>query len=145
MTDLLVAVAYVNWGRWVADCPRPFCWNAEHLGYYEGEFGGLTEAGFACRRCQTTYPARWPDAALRAGVEQLLVDRPDPRTRNWREPETLHDLLAENVEHGIAPAAALEGVAAGRGGAVLGITGDVVTLGARELVGGPQRLAIGGS
>jgi hypothetical protein len=38
-----------------------------------------------------------------AGVERLLTFRPDVTTRNWVPGETLHDLLAENVAHGIGP------------------------------------------
>jgi hypothetical protein len=34
-------------------------------------------------------------------IEDLLVKRPDPMTRNWTTRETLEDLAAENAEHGV--------------------------------------------
>jgi hypothetical protein len=47
------AYARVAWGRWVADCPRPECSNAEHHGAdpVTGHVGGLTGAAFRCGSC----------------------------------------------------------------------------------------------
>lgn len=47
--------------------------------------------------------AQYADLSLPANrqvIEAILLCRPDPRTRNWAEPETVADLLAENVAHG---------------------------------------------
>lgn len=137
-----VAVVYANHGRWVAECPREFCFNAEHLGFHQGILGGLEPDAMHCQECATSWPARWPAPALRQGVEQLLSDRPDPRTRNWQPHETLHDLLEQNIEHGIVPQQAMEAAAAGQGGALLTIIGDEITTG--RALGAGARLTLPG-
>jgi hypothetical protein len=43
--------------------------------------------------------AGWPRNA--SEVEKRLVRRPDRSTRNWVPAETLAELDAENVEHGV--------------------------------------------
>jgi len=115
----LRAVAYLNHGQWVAMCPRPGCHNAEIFGRIEvgilaldqggGTIGGLTGDMFHCRTeyggCGLTCPADWPPNVV--DIEALVMPRPVPTTRNWLPGESLHDLLAENVEHGIIPAGAL--------------------------------------
>lgn len=82
--------AVANWGRWVAHCP--ICPSALAV-----QHGGLV----TCRECGTDYEVAFP--AFAVAVERLLLMRPDVTTRNWLPGETLHDLLAENVEHGIGP------------------------------------------
>ena len=96
----LVAAPYFNWGRWVADCPRD-CGGAEHHGpdRVTGHVGGLTDVMFACGECGLQCPVAWP--AERTVIELVLAQRPAPRNRNWRPPETLHDLLEENIAHGV--------------------------------------------
>lgn len=98
-----VAVVYMDWGRWVAKCPRPGCGSAEAFGpgldgqrfwCRPGQDGDLGGCGFRCA-------AQWP--AEIALIEQLLQGRPMPSTRNWKPGETVHDLLHENVLHGILP------------------------------------------
>lgn len=44
----------------------------------------------------------WPDPKLKAQIEWVLLQRPNPKTRNWlpRDGETLATLIAENIEHG---------------------------------------------
>jgi hypothetical protein len=79
---------------WVAQCPdcpeaiivepgEPFwcpnCCNAANGGYAR--------------------PLIFPDN--RTAIEELLLARPNPETRNWLEHETLDMLRAENLEHGI--------------------------------------------
>lgn len=94
------AIAYVNHGRWVADCPTgcggamlvepdmPFvcgnCFNAELHGKWRAVL--------------------WPDD--KAGIETELEKRPLPHTANWLPGETVADLRRENREHGLG-----EGVA----------------------------------
>lgn len=111
--DELVAYAEVSWGIWLANCPRPGCANAEHFGKHpdSGHVGGLTGTAFKCGTvpvggCGLTCAAVWPDNV--ADIERLLLMRPIPSTRNWRPGETLNDLLAENIEHGVIPLAGLE-------------------------------------
>lgn len=83
--------ARANWGRWIVDCPSPFCTSA--LAAAPG-----TES-FTCWDCgaegEIEWPANWGD------IERLLTMRPDPITRNWLPGETLEDLQTENVENGI--------------------------------------------
>lgn len=83
--------ARVNWGRWIADCTM--CRSALALD------PGLP--GFVCWDCGAHVEVIWPAAHVQAGVERILSLRPDPMTRNWSQPESLHDLWAENLEHGI--------------------------------------------
>lgn len=96
------AIARVNWGRWLADCPRPFCANAEHFGANRaGHVGGLTPRGFTCSECGLQCPVQWPPNV--DDITFILGLRPVPATRNWQPPETIHDLFAENLKHGIMP------------------------------------------
>lgn len=96
------AVAYVNEGRWVADCPTPGCGGAMAL--VRGAAGFLcgaclnVEAGYRYR------PLSWPAAAVIAGVEAALEARLLPGQANWRG-ERVEDLEAENAAHGLAVAA----------------------------------------
>lgn len=79
--------AYVNYSRWVADCPD--CNAAMWL--------RAGQAEFVCGNCFTaTRPVDWPDEP--AEVEQPLLERPDPESRNWRAPETPADLVRQNEE-----------------------------------------------
>ncbi len=87
------AVVYHNWGRWVADCPDPFCSNAEELGR------GLTDISFVCSDCRRISEVVWPDD--RDSITTLLDVRPVPSTRNWTPSETVADLINENIEHGV--------------------------------------------
>jgi hypothetical protein len=89
------AFAYVNHGRWVADCPFG-CGGAE-----------VARADiFMCRECANVPNAyrpivlAWPsDEDVRA-IEAALVPRPVVN-RNWNLNESIGALLAENVEHGL--------------------------------------------
>lgn len=85
--------ARVNWSRWVADCPSPFCASALAL---ERE-----QAWFRCRECDAVAEIVWP--AMVGDIQQLLALRPDETTRNWEPGETLFDLYEQNLEHGILP------------------------------------------
>jgi len=143
----VIAIVYANVGRWVADCPQPFCRNAEHAGMYEGEFGGLTEAAMHCRRCNTAWPVTWPPPYTRVAIEQLLMERPDPLNRNWLPTQTVSELAAENMEHGILPAAALAAAADAPDGPVLrafDVTPEEITVGRILLPTSRERLSLGG-
>lgn len=97
----LAVVAYVNYGRWVAKCLR--CTNAEHAGPdpVSGHTGGLTGGGFHCRVCDLRCGVVWPPNV--DDIWRLLCARPDPANRNWEPPETIHDLLRDNLTHGVLP------------------------------------------
>jgi hypothetical protein len=87
-------VAYYNWGRWVADCPRPGCVNALQL--HPGQ------DLFVCQgmdSCGAVGQIEWPPDP--SAIAAALNVRPIPRTRNWKPGETLADLMAENLEYGV--------------------------------------------
>lgn len=85
------AVAYVNHGRWVADCPSPHCKNAMVL---------LPGAPFLCAVCLNAdigYQYRliaWPEG--RGAIEMLLAERNIPETQNWYPGEPIEQLATEN-------------------------------------------------
>lgn len=95
-----VAVARVSGSCWIADCPS---------GDGDAEFVNFSEPRFFCCTCRN---ARWghkplrvevPKPTLRTEIEDVLLQRPDPRTRNWGPGEDLADLKAENLTRGYAP------------------------------------------
>jgi hypothetical protein len=88
-----VMAARANWGRWICDCPA--CPAALTLQ------PGTPE--FVCWECGSRAEILWPSEDMARGVERLLMMRPLEQHRNWEPGETLHDLLAENVTHGIGP------------------------------------------
>ena len=97
MTDLVLwgvvppTAARVNWGRWVADCPM--CRSA--LALRPGT------PAFECYDCYARVEVIWPSVDVQAGVERVLSFRPDPRTRNWTNDETVQQLHEENLDHGL--------------------------------------------
>lgn len=107
-----VAVVIAAQGYWVAHCPAPYCYGAEHYGPRRSgvgvELGGLFADAFTCKECRGTFAADWPTD--RTEIERLLMDRPDPSSRNWSPGETVFDLTAENIRHGIYPPASLEAI-----------------------------------
>jgi len=128
------APARVNWSRWIVDCP--ICTSALALD------PGTTL--FECWDCGARAEVDWPDAELRAGIERLLMLRPDEQTRNWHPGESLHDLLAENLEHG---ALGLDGPAELVGGRLLQIDDERIVVdnlpATRALTAPGRRLEIG--
>lgn len=130
MATDLVAIVHMSGGRWVARCPRPFCTNGECFGRCDdGTTGGLAGDSFRCRPeyggCGLVCRAQWPDADAVPVIEQLVLARPVPATRNWVPGETPSHLLAENFEHGIVPESVF------RDGQV-SLVGNEVTRGAIE-------------
>lgn len=99
-----VSEAYVHHGRWIADCTRPACANAERL--------RSKQTMVCCTNCWQLAEVRWPPDADDIG--RVLGLRPVPQTRNWApaghrqaiachlpDGQTVADLIAENVEHGV--------------------------------------------
>lgn len=66
------ALAYVNHGRWIADCPAE-CGNAMRLDPRQGVF--------ACQECYTMSEVEWPEDAER--IWEALLGRRLARNRNW--------------------------------------------------------------
>ena len=92
-TNAKPATAYVNHGRWVADCPTPHCAGAIVL--YRDTFlcGNClnVECGYRYRM------VLWP--AEKGVVEETLSKRFLPETANWRPGETMQQLRSENAAH----------------------------------------------
>lgn len=90
-TRAIPATAYVNHGRWVADCPTPHCAGAVVL--YRDTFmcGNCinVECGYRYRA------VRWPSE--KGKIEEALSARFLPETANWLPSETVSDLKSENA------------------------------------------------
>ena len=82
--------AYVNWGRWVADC---VCNGAE-----------LVAPGqeMVCGSCGARNTVKFPGVKTRDKIEAALDPRP-PLRQNWYSDETVDELVAQNIEHGLYP------------------------------------------
>jgi hypothetical protein len=95
-----VAVARVNQGRWIADCPTAACGGAEFVSLSE-------QHGFFCCECRNAatdnvcIPVVLPDEKTIGQVAAYLCARPAPATRNWHPDEPVKQLQQENREHGI--------------------------------------------
>ncbi|XTZ17041.1 hypothetical protein ACQSSU_06590 [Micromonospora echinospora] len=96
------AAAYVNHGRWIADCPRLHCGNAEKL--------TPRQTTLHCSNCLLLSEVAWPPDPDR--IWAALEARPVPQTRNWApaghrqaiacgvpDGQTVADLITENREH----------------------------------------------
>ena len=102
MAQLLTptARARVNHGRWIADCPRPYCANAVRLTPRQASFHCSGEGG-----CLMVAPIVWP-----ADAEEIwaaLAERPVPSTRNWY-PDSHAEAVRLGLPHGQTPAALRE-------------------------------------
>jgi len=102
--------AALNWSRWIARCPAPYCRGAAALDY--GQTTAVCLEPWCGAVADVVWPANLPD------IEYLVALRPDPTTRNWEPGETIHDLLADNMLHGIVPPGPLDG------GPLLALLGD---------------------
>jgi hypothetical protein len=89
--------ASISGSCWLCVCPD--CGGAELV-----NFDDLRFFCCACRNRKTRAkprPVVVPDELERAAIETVLLERPDPRTRNWSPGESVADLEAENQEAGI--------------------------------------------
>jgi len=94
--------AYMNWGRWVAQCPGG-CNCAMELERGQPEYDCRPAHAKSGRPCCAVMHGLviWPEDAAR--VEEILARRPLLANRNWSPGETLDGLRAENLSHGVAP------------------------------------------
>lgn len=111
----MIARAYMNHGRWVADCPREHCSYAFELEPGQDRYLCRTNPrrpGAAPKGCGVEAFIEWPADATE--IQQALDRRPVEATRNWfpRDHElairnglphgqSVADLLAENEQHGV--------------------------------------------
>lgn len=88
------AVAFIDWGRWVADCPHPGCTNAKLI--TPGQDMYVCDAPPDNKgACLRSAPIVWPDApgAILAG----LSGRPESQ-QSWR-PEPAGEEMDNAAEH----------------------------------------------
>ncbi len=90
------ARARVNHGRWIADCPRPYCANAMRLTPGQAAFHCAGEGG-----CRMVAEIEWPAGA--DDIWQALIERPVPGTRNWY-PAGHTEAVRLGLAHGQSPA-----------------------------------------
>ena len=114
--------------QWIVDCPDQVdCGSALRMRPGEVEF--------RCWDCGAEAEVVWPPN--REDIETMLLMRPHRRNRNWNPGESLHDLMYENLAHGISPPVTQELL----GKPVFAIAGDRIVLGALT---SSDRQAIGG-
>jgi len=82
--------AYVNHGRWVADC---VCNGAELV---------APNQEMVCGSCGARNTVTFPGPKMRDELESVLSRR-EPLRQNWHPDETVDELVAQNIEHGIYP------------------------------------------
>jgi hypothetical protein len=86
--------AYVNHGRWVADCE---CNNAQLV--------DPADPRFYCIDCfNVAFGGRWRAVTFPtevAGIQTVLEQRPERKRQNWQPGETVELLEAENIEQGL--------------------------------------------
>ncbi len=80
--------AYVNHGRWVADCA---CNGAELV---------ASNQEMLCGSCGARNTVTFPDTMNK--IEAVLLQR-EPLRQNWHPDETVEELVAQNIENGIYP------------------------------------------
>ncbi len=85
--------AYVNHGRWVADCP--FCPSAQVVSPADPRFLCAGSDGCANSKVQGSFAQVVFPADLEL-IEQALLLRPDRKNRNWTT-ESVAVLLEENT------------------------------------------------
>lgn len=91
----LQARAYVNFGRWIADCPND-CGGAMALQPGQPEFYCAPPGG-----CGQIAPVEWPINAQE--IWDALAERRAPKNRNWF-PKSHSLALKANCPHGQTPA-----------------------------------------
>ena len=87
--------AYVNHGRWVADCPECRVGLQLPRGPHQVKVE-FVMVGDSCVTCGAPTRVEMPDDADL--IEEALKPRP-LINRNWYPAETVADLLAENLLH----------------------------------------------
>lgn len=89
--------AYVNHGRWVADCKMidpltgELCAGAELVAPGEP---------FVCGSCLQESPVTFPSAAGRREIDRLLAVR-SVSHQHWNLAEDVAELVGENIAHGL--------------------------------------------
>jgi hypothetical protein len=104
------AEVYMNRGRWVVECPHEDCaWAYSAMSGAEppaplrfmrcrGGQGLQLDSGLVVGApgCGRQFSLAWPPLEQALEIERLLFRRTSLATRNWRPPETVDTLYAEN-------------------------------------------------
>lgn len=98
------AVARIDWGRWLADCPAVPCAHpvtAERAAGAEYVAPGLP---FMCQWCwNQNIEGRFREVdfpAEKKALEALMLHRPEVDMRSWNPSESLAQAQADNIAHG---------------------------------------------
>lgn len=81
------AIARLDWGRWLADCPAPNCTNAMPLEIGQQQFNCrylIDPQRQAYGGCGTTAPVEWPPDP--GTIQADLAAEPEGK-QNWRPDE----------------------------------------------------------
>lgn len=99
--------AYYNYGRWVVDCPSPDCRGALRV----TDNPMVVSIWMTCDcqdesvcdhqqiPCGVSFEVFLPED--RQEIETITGLRPRRANRNWKPGETVRDLKAENLRHGV--------------------------------------------
>ncbi|MFF3867346.1 hypothetical protein [Micromonospora sp. NPDC001898] len=87
----MIAQVYINWGRFVIDCPHSDCHDAREV--TPGQQAEVCAAGHLL-------VVQWPPDA--AQIHAALAERPQERTRNWF-PQDHPVALQGGQPHGQSP------------------------------------------
>ena len=92
-----VVLAYINCGRWLANCPVMGCGGAAAI--------SKADTIFLCVECgNVSNGDQWYRVVLPLyadAIEKVLLKRPKAENRNWFPTEKLIDLQEENLLHGV--------------------------------------------
>ena len=91
-------MAYLNYGHWIGDCAADDCEAVLYADRTACECRDETVCDHPAIPCATPIEATFPPR--RVDIDRLLNSRPR-RNRNWSPGETLADLKAENLLHGV--------------------------------------------
>lgn len=92
--------AYLNYGRWVVDCPHFGCHGAMKVIVGTTRIECNCQDDLVCEHgdvCSRPIEPLFPDDSAR--IMEIVAQRPRRANRNWLPGETAVDLVAENVEH----------------------------------------------
>ena len=94
--------AFINQGRWLANCPDKECAGAEVIDPTDPVFMCLSCGNISNRHNGAVrfIPVSIPDVGFCERLTKLLLERPNSVNRNWHpDKESLDDLKKENKRH----------------------------------------------
>ena len=91
--------AWIEYGRWIVPCANPDCEAVLFADRSECECHDETVCDHPSIPCAAPIIAGYP--AGRVTIERLLNNRPRRMNRFWLLGETVEDLTAQNLLHGV--------------------------------------------